>query len=241
MDEIMDSARKNKLLVIEDAAQAYLSRYKERPLGSIGHLGCLSFHETKNIISGEGGALLVNDERFAGKAEIVWEKGTNRGSFLRGDVDKYSWQDIGSSCMPSDMIAAFLLAQLEKAPEIIVSRSQTFHQYYRELKDLGEKELIRLPLLQGESTGNGHLFYLLARNEQDYRGLMKYLASENIQAIPHYVPLHSSKAGLKFGRVAGSIKVTEDISRRLIRLPLYYGLKENEVSRVTQAVRSFFN
>lgn len=240
MDEIMDIARKNNLLVVEDAAQAYLSRYKDRPLGSIGHLGCLSFHETKNIISGEGGALLVNDERFMDRAEIVWEKGTDRSQFLRGDVDKYSWQDIGSSYMPSDMIAAFLLAQLEEAEKIIASRSKTFHQYYRELKDLEDKELIRLPHLQAGSTGNGHLFYILAKNVEDYRGLMKHLASETIEAIPHYVPLHSSKAGLKRAKFSGSMKVTEDISQRLIRLPLYYGIKENDVSHVTQAIRKFF-
>lgn len=240
MDEIMDVAQKNNLLVVEDAAQAYLSRYKDRPLGSIGHMGCLSFHETKNIISGEGGALLVNDERFKDRAEIIWEKGTDRSQFLRGDVDKYSWQDIGSSYMPSDMIAAFLLAQLEQAEKIIASRSRIFHQYYEELKSLEAKELLRLPHLEDGSTGNGHLFFIIARNAEEYRGLVKHLASENIQAIPHYVALHSSKAGLKFSRVAGSMKVTEDISQRLIRLPLYYGLKENEVTRVTQAIRDFF-
>lgn len=241
MDEIMDVARKNNLLVVEDAAQAYLSRYKDRPLGSIGHLGCLSFHETKNIISGEGGALLVNDERFVDRAEIIWEKGTDRSQFLRGNVDEYSWQDIGSSYMPSDMISAFLLAQLEQVEKIIASRSKTFHQYYEELKDLEDKGLIRLPQLQAESTGNGHLFFILARNVEDYRGLMKHFASENIQAIPHYVPLHSSKAGLEFAKVFGCMKVTEDISQRLIRLPLFYGLKESEVRRVTQAIRTFFN
>ena len=241
MDEIMGIAQKNNLLVVEDAAQAYLSRYKNRPLGTIGHLGCLSFHETKNIISGEGGALFVNDERFADRAEIIWEKGTDRSQFLRGEVDKYSWQDIGSSYMPSDMIAAFLLAQLEEAEKIIASRSNSFHQYYEGLKDLEDKGLIRLPHLQNESTGNGHLFYILARSEEECRCLMKHLESKNIQAIPHYVPLHSSKAGLKLAKVSGSMKVTEDISQQLIRLPLYHGMIENDIYRVIQEVRANFN
>jgi dTDP-4-amino-4,6-dideoxygalactose transaminase len=241
MDEIMEIAQNNNLLVVEDAAQAYLSRYKDRPLGTIGHLGCLSFHETKNIISGEGGALLVNDERIVDRAEIIWEKGTDRSQFLRGDVDKYSWQDIGSSYMPSDMIAAFLFAQLEEAEKIIASRSKTFHQYYEGLKELEDKGLIRLPHLQDESTGNGHLFYILARSRKECKDLMKHLASKNIQAIPHYVPLHSSKAGLEFAKVSGSMQVTEDISQRLIRLPLYYGVDDNDISRVIQEVRAYFN
>jgi dTDP-4-amino-4,6-dideoxygalactose transaminase len=240
MDEIMDTAQKNNLLVVEDAAQTYLSRYKDRPLGSIGHLGCLSFHETKNIICGEGGALLVNDERFAHRAEIIWEKGTDRSRFLRGDIDKYSWQDIGSSYMPSDMIGAFLLAQLEEAEKIIVSRSKTFHHYYRELKDLEDRGLIRLPHHQDGSTGNGHLFFILARNKDDYRKLMKHLSSSNIQAVPHYVPLHSSKAGLKFAKVSGSMKVTEDVSQRLIRLPLFYGMEEEEVERIVKVIYNFY-
>jgi dTDP-4-amino-4,6-dideoxygalactose transaminase len=240
MDEIMDIARKNNLLVVEDAAQAYLSRYKDRPLGSIGHLGCLSFHETKNIISGEGGALLVNDERFVERAEIIREKGTDRSQFLRGDVDQYSWQDIGSSYMPSDMIGAFLLAQLEEAEKIIASRSKSFHHYYKGLKDLEDKGLLRLPHLQEGSTGNGHLFYVLARNESECKGLMKHLAAESIDAIPHYVPLHSSKAGLQFSKVSGSMKVTEETARQLVRLPLYYGMENDKVGRVVEAVNSFY-
>ena len=240
MDEIMEIAKKNNLLVVEDAAQAYLSRYQDRPLGSIGDMGCVSFHETKNIISGEGGALLVNDERFVERAEIIWEKGTDRSQFLRGDVDKYSWQDIGSSYMPSDMIAAFLFAQLEEAEKIIASRSKTFHQYYEGLKDLENEGRVRLPHLQAGSTGNGHLFYVVTRNEDECRGLMKHLATETIEAIPHYVPLHSSKAGLKFARVSGSMQVTEETSRHLVRLPLYYGMEEAQVVRVVTEIKNFF-
>ena len=189
----------------------------------------------------KGGALLVNDKRFAERAEIIWEKGTDRSQFLRGDVDKYSWQDIGPSYMPSDMIAAFLFTQLEEAEKIIASRSETFHHYYRELKELEDKRRIRLPHLEDGSTGNGHLFYILARSEKECKSLMKHLAPENIQGIPHYVPLHSSKAGLKFAKVSGSMKVTEDVSQRLIRLPLYYGMEVDEVGRVTQEVGTFFN
>ncbi len=163
MDEILDMAQKNNLLVIEDAAQAYLSRYKGRSLGTLGHLGCLSFHETKNIISGEGGALLINDEQFKERAEIVWEKGTDRSRFLRDEVDKYSWQDIGSSYLPSELVSAFLYAQLEQAASIISKRSKVFFNYYEGLKDLQDKGCIQLPCLQEGTDGNGHIFFIILK------------------------------------------------------------------------------
>jgi dTDP-4-amino-4,6-dideoxygalactose transaminase len=240
IDEIMDIAEKNKLLVIEDAAQAYLSRYKGRSLGTLGHLGCLSFHETKNIISGEGGALLINDERLVNRAEIIWEKGTDRSQFLRGEVDKYSWQDIGSSYLPSELISAFLYAQLEKAASIISKRSQVFFKYYEGLKDLQDQGRIQLPRLQGGTDGNAHIFFIVASNPQECSRLMRQLNDKNINAITHYVPLHSSKAGKKYGRASGDMNVTDDISQRLIRLPLFYGMQDNEVDRVVEAVREFF-
>ncbi len=241
IDEILEIAENNKLWVIEDAAQAYLSRYKGRSLGTLGHLGCLSFHETKNIISGEGGALLINDERLMERAEIIWEKGTDRSQFLRGEVDKYSWQDIGSSYLPSELVSAFLYAQLEKAAFIISKRSKVFFNYYEGLKDLQDKGCIRLPCLQEGTDGNGHIFFIVASKAEECRRLMQQLNDQNINVIPHYVPLHSSKAGIKYGRKLGNMNVTNDISQRLIRLPLFYGMEDNEVERVTQAIRKFFS
>ncbi len=241
VDEILDIAEKKKIWVIEDAAQAYLSRYKGRSLGTLGHLGCLSFHETKNIISGEGGALLINDEQLMDRAEIIWEKGTDRGQFLRGEVDKYSWQDIGSSYLPSELVSAFLYAQLEKAASIISKRSKVFFNYYESLKDLRDKGRIQLPCLQEGTVGNGHIFFIVVSNPEECARLMRHLNAMNINVITHYVPLHSSKAGKKFGRASGDMKVTNDISQRLIRLPLFYGMQNHEVDRVVQAIMKFFS
>ncbi len=241
VDEILDIAEKKKIWVIEDAAQAYLSRYKGRSLGTLGHLGCLSFHETKNIISGEGGALLINDERLMDRAEIIWEKGTDRGQFLRGEVDKYSWQDIGSSYLPSELVSAFLYAQLEKAASIISKRSKVFFNYYESLKDLRDKGRVQLPCLEEGTDGNGHIFFIVVSNPEECVRLMRHLNAMNINVITHYVPLHSSKAGKKFGRASGNMNVTNDISQRLIRLPLFYGMQDQEVDRVVQAIKAFFN
>jgi len=217
MDEILSIAQQKNLMVIEDAAQAYLSRYKGRSLGTLGHLGCLSFHETKNIISGEGGALLINDERSIDRAEIIWEKGTDRNRFLKGNVDKYSWQDIGSSYLPSELVSAFLYAQLEMAETIISKRSKLFFYYYESLKDLEERGLINLPYLQKESSGNGHIFFIITANPKECSKLIRHLNSHDIVAITHYVPLHSSNAGKKYGKVSGDMKVTDDMSQRVIR------------------------
>ena len=241
VDEILDIAEKKKIWVIEDAAQAYLSRYKGRSLGTLGHLGCLSFHETKNIISGEGGALLINDEQLMDRAEIIWEKGTDRGQFLRGEVDKYSWQDIGSSYLPSELVSAFLYAQLEKAASIISKRSKVFFNYYESLKDLRDKGRVQLPCLEEGTDGNGHIFFIVVSNPEECVRLMRHLNAMNINVITHYVPLHSSKAGKKFGRASGNMNVTNDISQRLIRLPLFYGMQDQEVDRVVQAIIKFFS
>lgn len=240
MDEIMDIAGKHRLLVVEDAAQAYFSRWQDKCLGSIGHLGCLSFHETKNIISGEGGALLINDERFIDRAEIIWEKGTDRRRFIRGEVDKYTWQDLGSSYMPSELVSAFLYAQLEQADNIIASRAKVFHKYYDELKNLQDKGMIRLPHLNAGNTGNGHIFFIVGNSVEESERLMKRLRDKHIDANHHYVPLHLSPGGKKFCRTSGTMKVADDISRRVIRLPLYFDMDEKDVERVINEVRSFF-
>jgi len=240
MDEIMEIARSNDLWVVEDAAQALLSTYKGKPLGAIGHLGCLSFHETKNIISGEGGALLVNDPQFVERAEIIREKGTDRGSFFRGEVDKYTWVDIGSSFLPSEMVGAFLYAQLEQAEQIIAVRRRIFDRYYHALRPLEEEELVRLPLVENESVTNGHLFYIIIRSTEERTRLIQHLRGKGILAVFHYVPLHSSPAGMKYGRPAGDLSVTEDISGRLLRLPLYYEMRDEDVDTVIDAVKEFY-
>ncbi|MBW1743519.1 MAG: dTDP-4-amino-4,6-dideoxygalactose transaminase [Deltaproteobacteria bacterium] len=240
MDEIMEIAGNNDLWVVEDAAQALLSTYKRKSLGTIGHLGCLSFHETKNIISGEGGALLVNDPQLIDRAEIIREKGTDRGSFFRGEVDKYTWVDIGSSFLPSEMIGAFLYAQLEQAEQIIAARRRIFDRYYHALRPLEEEGFVHLPLVENESVCNGHLFYIIIRSPEERTRLIQHLREEGILAVFHYVPLHSSPAGMKYGRPAGDMSVTDDISSRLLRLPLYYEMKDEDVDRVIASVNEFY-
>jgi len=241
MDRILEIAKKYDLIVIEDAAQAYQSKYKDRHLGNLGHLGCLSFHETKNIISGEGGALLINDERFMERAEIIWEKGTDRTQFLKGLVDKYSWIDVGSSFLPSELVSAFLYAQLEQAENIISKRSQLFFEYIQLLKPLQENGSLRLPVLGEGRVGNGHIFYLITRNPSERTKLIHYLESRNINALFHYVPLHSSPAGKRLGRVFGNMEITDKISQCLIRLPLYYKMALDDVRRVTENIAEFYS
>lgn len=241
MDTIMEIAQRHGLLVIEDAAQSLLSTYKGKYLGSIGHLGCLSFHETKNIISGEGGALLVNDERLAARAEIIREKGTNRSQFFRGQVDKYTWVDIGSSYLPSELIGAFLYAQLEHADEIIERRRQIFSRYAGLLSILEERGLCRLPAKEAEGIrGNGHMFYLILESLEERGRLIRHLKEAGILSVFHYVPLHSAPAGKKFARVSGKMDVTDDLSDRLLRLPLYHALTDDEIARISGAVKAFF-
>jgi dTDP-4-amino-4,6-dideoxygalactose transaminase len=237
MDAIMDIAHRHKLLVVEDAAQAILSTYRGRKLGSIGHFGCLSFHETKNIISGEGGALLVNDPAFSKRAEIIREKGTNRSQFFRGQVDKYTWVEPGSSYLPSEIIGAFLYAQLEHAEEIIAARKELCRQYATRLRPLAAAGRLCLPEVD---AGNGHMFYLLLSSLEERTRLIEYLKARDILAVFHYVPLHSSPAGLERGRVSGNMTVTDSISERLLRLPLYYGMGEDDINQVVESVTSFF-
>jgi dTDP-4-amino-4,6-dideoxygalactose transaminase len=241
MDAIMAIARTHGLVVIEDAAQALLSTYRGKKAGAIGHLGCFSFHETKNVISGEGGALLVNDSRFSERAEIIREKGTNRGQFFRGEVDKYTWVDIGSSYLPSELIGAYLHAQLEHAGEITARRRSLCEAYRAGLADLDRAGLIGLPLaLPPGVTGNGHMFYLMAKDLETRTALLQHLKERGVHAVFHYVPLHSSPAGLKFGRAAGPLAVTDDVAQRLLRLPLYYDLAEADVRQIVNEIRSFF-
>lgn len=241
MDTIMAIAGRNDLLVVEDAAQAVLAEYKGRRPGAIGHLGCLSFHETKNVISGEGGALLISDPALVERAEIIREKGTNRSQFFRGEVDKYTWVDIGSSFLPSELIGAFLWAQLEHAEAIIARRRQLCAVYREALQDLADMGLLVLPQIEPEGVaGNGHMFYLFARSADERGALLAHLKAAGVHAVFHYVPLHASPAGRRFGRSAGALPVTEDLADRLVRLPLYYNLDDAAARDIAAHVRSFF-
>ncbi|MFO0252552.1 MAG: dTDP-4-amino-4,6-dideoxygalactose transaminase [Betaproteobacteria bacterium] len=241
MDTIMAIARHHKLLVAEDAAQAVLSDYKGRRPGAIGDLGCLSFHETKNVISGEGGALLVNNPALVERAEIIREKGTNRSQFFRGEVDKYTWVDIGSSFLPSELVGAFLWAQLEQAEAIIAKRRRICAIYRESLQDLADEGLIGLPQAEPEGlAGNGHMFYLFTRTAAERGPLLAHLKAAGVHAVFHYVPLHSSPAGRRYGRTAGGLPVTEDRAERLARLPLYFNLDDDQARAIAAQVRGFF-
>jgi dTDP-4-amino-4,6-dideoxygalactose transaminase len=235
MDTIMDIARRHQLLVIEDAAQGVMARYRGRALGSIGHLGALSFHETKNIIAGEGGALLVNDGRFAERAEILREKGTDRSRFFRGEVDKYTWVDIGSSYLPGEVVAAFLWAQMEQAHPITERRLAIWARYHRELAPLEEAGLVRRPQLPDGCEHNAHMYYLMSTGLAQRNAVIARARQAGVQCVFHYVPLHSSPAGKRFGRVAGTLDVTEQVADRLVRLPLWIGL-EAQQGRVIDAM-----
>jgi dTDP-4-amino-4,6-dideoxygalactose transaminase len=224
MDTIMGIALKHELKVVEDAAQGVMASYKGQTLGSIGHLGAYSFHETKNVISGEGGALLVNDPKLAVRAEIIREKGTDRGRFFRGEVDKYTWQEVGSSFLPGELIAAFLWAQLEEAESITSQRIAVWQQYHELLEPLEAKGLLRRPIIPKECQHNGHMYYILLPPEVDRQKVLDEFKKCEIFAVFHYVPLHSSPAGKRYGRVNGSMEVTDRQSDRLVRLPLWIGL-----------------
>ena len=240
MDRIIAIARKHGLRVVEDAAQALLSDYHGRKLGSIGDMAALSFHETKNIISGEGGALLMNDPALFERAEILWEKGTNRSQFFRGEVDKYTWVDVGSSYLPSELIAAFLWAQLEEADKIIARRRRIFQKYMERFAGLAARGVFKVPFVADGASENGHLFYLLLESVEKRDELMAYLRRAGIYSVFHYVPLHSSPAGQRLGRVGSSMQWTDDLSGRLLRLPLYYDMNDEEQDRVIESVHSFF-
>ena len=239
MDTIMEIANNNNLLVIEDAAQAIMSSYKGKKLGTIGHLATLSFHETKNIIAGEGGALLINDPEFIDRAEIIREKGTNRSHFFRGQVDKYSWVDIGSSYLPGELIAAFLLAQLENADMIIAKRRKLWNRYWDGLVDVAKDGQIDIPSIPKYSQHNAHMFYIKMPNLSVRSALLNELNNQDVGAVFHYVPLHSAEAGKRYGRFHGLDEHTTRESERLVRLPMFYSMTEDEVDCVVSSVKNF--
>lgn len=239
MDAIMRIARQHRAYVVEDAAQGVNAKYKGRYLGTIGDLGAYSFHETKNFICGEGGAIVINNETFIERAEIVREKGTNRSKFFRGEVDKYTWVDIGSSYLPSDLLAAFLYAQLEHMDKICQRRREIFECYYEALSPLASDEMLRLPTISPECEGNSHMFYILLKDEATRDALMDHMKSNGILAIFHYVPLHLSAIGRSMGYQEGDLPVTESTSGRLLRLPFYYELKKEEQEYVISKIKSF--
>ncbi|MFW2379429.1 dTDP-4-amino-4,6-dideoxygalactose transaminase [Aliarcobacter butzleri] len=241
MDTIMNIAKKYNLFVVEDAAQGMMSTYKGKALGTIGHLGAFSFHETKNYTSaGEGGLLLVNDNKFLQRAEIIREKGTNRSLFFRGMVDKYSWVDVGSSYLMNDVSAAYLWGNIEFADEINENRLNTWQKYYDGLKILEDKGLITLPKIADDCMHNAHMFYLKLKNLEERTILLDFLKENGINSVFHYIPLHSAPAGLKFGRFEGEDKFTTKESERLIRLPMYYGLKNEDVNKILKVLNEFF-
>ena len=240
MDTIMDIASRYNLFVVEDAAQGFESTYKGKALGTIGHLGAFSFHETKNITSGgEGGLLLINDERFIHRAEIIREKGTNRSQFFRGMVDKYSWVDIGSSYLPSELQSAYLWGQLEQADTIQKARMQSWDVYCEILQPLAQKGVIELPLVPKNVTQNAHMFYIKVKDLDVRTALLERFKAQDIGAVFHYIPLHSATAGLKFGHFVGEDIYTTKESERLIRLPLYYGLSTEEIKQVCHVIEQW--
>ncbi len=241
MDTIMDIAKRHNLVVVEDAAQGVNAFYKGRALGSIGDYGCFSFHETKNYSMGEGGAILINRPEQIEDAEIIREKGTDRSRFFRGQVDKYTWVNIGSSFLPSDINAAYLMAQLEMADEINENRLQSWARYNEGLQDLAKEGVIELPYIPEECAHNAHMFYIKTKDMEERKALISYLKERDIAAVFHYVPLHSAPAGLRFGRFHGEDRYTTKESERLLRLPMYYNLSESDQQKVIDAVHGFYH
>jgi dTDP-4-amino-4,6-dideoxygalactose transaminase len=240
MDTIMDIADRHGLMVVEDAAQGVFARYKDRWLGTIGHLGCYSFHETKNISCGEGGALVINDPALEQRAEILREKGTNRSQFMRGEVDRYTWVGVGSSYVPSDMLAAFLLGQIENMEKITRRRGEIFDRYVAILAPLVERGLIRIPVVPQHSTTNYHMFYVLTADIEERTALIAHLRAAGILAVFHYVPLHSSPFAQSLGIPQTHLPRTEELSARLLRLPMYFDLNDSEVEDVASTVLDFY-
>ena len=240
MDTIMDIARRHGLLVVEDAAQGVMSSYKGKALGTIGDFGCYSFHETKNYSMGEGGAVLVNNPAYVERAEILREKGTNRSKFFRGQVDKYTWVDIGDSFLPSELNAAYLWAQLEMADEINEERLHSWQRYWDAFQDLAAAGRVTLPTIPVDCVHNAHMFYIKCKDLDERTALISFLKQRDILAVFHYVPLHSAPAGLRFGRFAGEDRYTTAESDRLVRLPMYYKLTVEDQNRVIKAVRDFY-
>ena len=240
MDTIMDIAKRYNLFVVEDAAQGMMSKYKDKALGTIGHLGAFSFHETKNYTSaGEGGLLIINDDKFKERAEIIREKGTNRSLFFRGMVDKYSWVDVGSSYLMNDVSAAYLWGNLEFADEINRNRLNSWQKYYDGLKELENKDCIELPKIPDGCIQNAHMFYIKVKDLEERTALLDYLKENDIGAVFHYVPLHSAPAGLKFGRFDGVDEFTTCESERLVRLPMYFRLERDKLSKIIDSIKAY--
>lgn len=241
MDTIMEIAARHKLIVIEDAAQGIMSSYKGKALGTIGDFGCFSFHETKNYSMGEGGALLIRDRENVENAEIIREKGTNRSKFFRGQIDKYTWVNFGSSYLPSDMNAAYLYAQLEVADKINQARLTLWNRYYEKLKPLADAGKLELPVIPDGCVHNAHMFYLKAKDLEERTAFISFMKANGVLAVFHYIPLHTAPAGLKFGRFHGEDRYTTSESERLVRLPMYYGLKEEQADYICDKVREFYS
>jgi len=236
MDSIVAIARRHHLRIVEDAAQGIMASYRGRALGALGDLGSFSFHETKNIMAGEGGSLLVNDPELVLRAEIIREKGTDRGRFFRGEVDKYTWQDVGSSFLPNEITAAFLWAQIEQAERITSERLAIWRRYHEMLAPLEQKGLLRRPIVPADCQHNGHMYYILLQAGTDRQKVLDGLKEKEVHAVFHYVPLHSSPAGLRFGRAHGNLSLTTSLSQRLIRLPMWLGLNDVQQQRVCDAL-----
>lgn len=239
MDAIMDIARKHKLLVVEDSAQGVHSYYRDRALGSIGDLGCYSFHDTKNYVCGEGGALTINNASLVARAEIIRDKGTNRQKFFRGEVDQYTWVDAGSSFLPAELACAFLYAQLELLDPILERRRAIYQRYAEQLAPLDKSGLLRGPRAPDHCRHNYHTYYVLLRADKSRRDLIAFLRERGIHAVSHYVPLHLSPVGRRWGYVEGSLPVTEDIAPRLLRLPLFFALTQSEQDEVCESITTF--
>lgn len=240
MDAILDIAQRHQLSVIEDAAQGIMSTYKGKILGTIGDYGCYSFHETKNISMGEGGALLIRDAENIEKAEIIREKGTNRSKFFRGEIDKYSWVEQGSSYLPSELNAAYLWGELEAAEIIYEDRMRSWNTYWTQLSPLAGRGCIELPFVPEHCVHNAHMFYIKTRDLEERTKLIQYLKEHEIGAVFHYIPLHSAEAGKRFGRFHGEDRFTTKESERLLRLPMYYGLKTDEIEKIAECVKRFY-
>lgn len=240
MDTIMEIAIRFNLKVIEDAAQGVMSFYKGKALGTIGNYGCFSFHETKNFSSGEGGALLLRSMADREKAEILREKGTDRSKYFRGQIDKYTWQDLGSSFLPSELCAAYLWAQLEQADNILSNRLATWNQYYKGLAQLAADGLVELPVIPDYCTHNAHMFFIKAKDIDERTSLIDFLKKNGIMTVFHYIPLHSSPAGMRFGRMFGEDRYTTTTSERLLRLPLYYGLESKNIELIVTSINNYY-
>ena len=240
MDTIMAIAKRHHLTVIEDAAQGIMSFYKGTSLGTIGDYGCYSFHETKNLSMGEGGAILIRDKKNIERAEIIREKGTNRSKFFRGEIDKYTWVDAGSSYLPSELNAAYLYAQLIEADKIFTDRMNSWNLYYQLLENLSKKGVIDIPYVPKECKHNAHMFYIKTKGLEERTKLINFLKENEIKTVFHYIPLHSSAAGKKYGRFSGEDRYTTKESERLLRLPMYYGLKVHEIEKICNVIETFY-